>query len=83
MGVRWQDHGGGALPRVSQSRFGRRQPPQQPALPLWRAGDRVSWGEQPAHQGVVERVLPDETVDVREDGSRRIWRLPMGKLSRR
>ena len=83
MGARFQDHGGGAFPRVSQRRSGRRAPPRQPGLPLFRSGDAVRWATPDiVRTGIVERVLPDETADVREVGSGRLYRVPIARLCR-
>ena len=74
---------GGPRGLASQRRSGRRPPSTQPLLPLFRVGDAVRWATSDiVRTGILERVLPDETADVREVGSGRLWRLPIARFSR-
>jgi hypothetical protein len=71
-----------------RDRFGRdkasqrRQKIKQPADPLptfivLKRGDAVRWE---GHQGIVQRIA-DDTADIAEDSTGRVWRLPITTLT--
>jgi hypothetical protein len=81
MGTMFNDHTrGGAGVRASGRRVTRRylRYAIMPPLPPVKAG----WGEVRPHEGIILRVLDAETVEVREHGTARTWRLSIGQLSR-
>jgi hypothetical protein len=85
-GLRFQGKSGGTMARPAQRRSGRRSAKvSRGKLVSLRPGDRVTWRSAfggPGHHGVVERTLPDEMLDIIEDGTegRLSWRLRLVDL---
>jgi hypothetical protein len=77
---------GGVSAKPSQRRAVRRQPVNEAegyTGNLFSEGDAVTWGIDIIRQGLIKRVLPDNTADVAETGTtHRTWRLSIPLLRR-